>query len=42
MLAETVGTVIALTTGTRGFVGQVVYKAFAPALPTRSFASTAK
>ena len=42
MFAETVGMVIELTAGTRGFVGQVVYKALAPALLTLSLASTAK
>jgi hypothetical protein len=42
MLAETVGTVIDLTAGSLGFVGQVKYAAFAPAFPTRSLASTAK
>jgi hypothetical protein len=42
MLAETVGTVIDLTAGTLGFVGQVKYAALAPAFPRRSFASTAK
>jgi hypothetical protein len=42
MLAETEGTAIDLTTGSLGFVGQVLYKVFAPALPTRSLASTAK
>ena len=42
MLAETVGTVIELTAGTRGLVGQVKYAAFAPPLLSLSLASTAK